>query len=76
MANCALCNAPFVIEDGYVKCWRGTDLRYYCCFDHANFGLDKLLAPPSLLGGTCHETLRLLRRKVGPWGRFAGLVSG
>jgi hypothetical protein len=41
---CALCNAPFIIEDGHIKCWRGKDRRYYCCSEHANFGLDKLLA--------------------------------
>jgi hypothetical protein len=36
--------APFIIEDGYVKCWRGKDRRYYCCPGHADFGLAKALA--------------------------------
>jgi hypothetical protein len=31
--------APFITEDGYVKCWRGKDRRYYCCPRHADFGL-------------------------------------
>jgi hypothetical protein len=38
--RCALCNAPFVIEDEQVKCWRGRDRRYYCCPAHADFGLE------------------------------------
>jgi hypothetical protein len=35
---------PFIIEDGYSKCWRGKDRRYYCCPGHADFGLEKALA--------------------------------
>jgi hypothetical protein len=42
--RCALCNAPFLVEDEHIKCWRGNDLRYYCCREHADFGLEKLLA--------------------------------
>ena len=41
---CALCNASFMIEDEHIKCWKGKDHRYYCCPEHADFGLDKLLA--------------------------------
>jgi hypothetical protein len=41
--RCALCNAPFIVEDEHLKCWRGKDRRYYCCREHADFGLDKLL---------------------------------
>jgi hypothetical protein len=42
--RCALCNAPFIVEDEYVKCWKGKDDRYYCCPEHADFGLKKVLA--------------------------------
>jgi hypothetical protein len=42
--RCALCNAPFIVVDEHIKCWRGKDHRYYCCREHADFGLDKLLA--------------------------------
>jgi hypothetical protein len=42
--RCALCNASFMIEDEHIKCWKGKDHRYYCCPEHADFGLDKLLA--------------------------------
>ena len=42
--HCALCNAPFIIEDEHVKCWKGKDYRYYCCPKHAEFGLEKILA--------------------------------
>jgi hypothetical protein len=48
--QCALCNAPFVIEDDHVKCWRGKDQRYYCCPGHADFGLEKALAAVGRLG--------------------------
>jgi hypothetical protein len=43
--RCALCNAPFLIEDGHFKCWRGTDQRYYCCPEHAEFDLLRAHAP-------------------------------
>jgi hypothetical protein len=33
-----------MIEDEHIKCWKGKDHRYYCCPEHADFGLDKLLA--------------------------------
>lgn len=33
--RCALCNAPFGVEDKHLQCWRGSDQRYYCCRDHA-----------------------------------------
>jgi hypothetical protein len=42
--RCALCNTPCRIEDENLNCWRGKDHRYYCCREHADFGLDKLLA--------------------------------
>lgn len=42
--RCALCNLPLAIEDGHVTCWKGKDYRYYCCTEHANFGLEKALA--------------------------------
>jgi hypothetical protein len=42
--------APFIIEDGYAKCWRGKDRRYYCCPGHADFGLEKTLASVERLG--------------------------
>jgi hypothetical protein len=42
--RCALCNAPFLIQDEYVKCWMGNDQRYYCCPEHAEFGLERVLA--------------------------------
>jgi hypothetical protein len=41
---CALCNAPCIVRDEHLKCWRGKDYQYYCCREHADFGLDKLLA--------------------------------
>jgi hypothetical protein len=42
--RCALCNAPCIVRDEHLKCWRGKDYQYYCCREHADFGLDKLLA--------------------------------
>jgi hypothetical protein len=48
---CALCHAPFIIEDGHIKCWRGKDWRYYCCPEHADFGLEKALMVVELVGG-------------------------
>ena len=42
--RCALCNASFLIEGEHIKCWRGKDQRYYCCREHAEFGLEKALA--------------------------------
>jgi hypothetical protein len=48
--RCALCNAPFIVEDEHVKCWKGKDHRYYCCPEHAEFGLEKVLAAIELLG--------------------------
>jgi hypothetical protein len=42
--RCALCNAPFIVEDEHVKCWKGKDHRYYCCREHAEFGLERVLA--------------------------------
>ena len=37
---CALCHAPFIVENEYVKFWRGKDRRYYCFSEHADFGLE------------------------------------
>jgi hypothetical protein len=48
--HCALCNAPFIVEDEHIKCWKGGDNRYYCCPEHADFGLEKLLAALVPLG--------------------------
>jgi hypothetical protein len=48
--RCALCNAPLLIEDQHVKCWRGKDLRYYCCRAHVDFGLEQALAAVEPLG--------------------------
>jgi len=48
---CALCSAPFIIEDGHVKCWRGNDRRHYCCPRHADFGLEKALVTVEHLRG-------------------------
>jgi hypothetical protein len=48
---CALCNAPFIIEDGHVKCWRGNDRRYYCCPRHADFDLENALGTIERLRG-------------------------
>ena len=48
---CALCNAPFIVEDEHVKCWKGKDCRYYCCPEHADFGLEKALMVVELVGG-------------------------
>ena len=31
---CALCHVPFIVENKYVKFWRGKDRRYYCCSEH------------------------------------------
>jgi hypothetical protein len=55
--RCALCNAPCMVEDERLKCWRGKDHRYYCCREHAEFGLDKLLATLDPWGRRHHETL-------------------
>jgi hypothetical protein len=44
MQRCALCNARFAVEGGHVKCWQGKDQRYYCCCEHADFGVEKTLA--------------------------------
>jgi hypothetical protein len=43
--RCALCNAPFGVEEEHLQCWTGTDQRYYCCRNHAGLGLEKLRAP-------------------------------
>jgi hypothetical protein len=48
--RCALCHASFIVEDEHIKCWRGKDHRYYCCKEHADFALDKLLAALDPLG--------------------------
>jgi hypothetical protein len=48
---CALCHAPFIIEDEHVKCWREKDRRYYCCPEHTDFGLEKALMAVELVGG-------------------------
>jgi hypothetical protein len=48
---CALCNTPFRIEEGHVECWRGSDHRYYCCREHAEFGLEWLHAALVPVGG-------------------------
>ena len=48
--RCALCNAPFIVEDEYVKCWKGKDHRYYCCREHADFGLETVLTAVEPLG--------------------------
>jgi hypothetical protein len=42
--RCALCNAPFLIEDAHLKCWRGSNQGYYCCPEHADFDLQLALA--------------------------------
>lgn len=55
--RCALCNSPCTVEDDHITCWKGKDHRYYCCPEHAAFGLDKLLAAMDPLGGKPHETL-------------------
>ena len=47
---CTLCHAPFVIENEHVKCWRGKDRRYYCCPEHAVFGLEQALAAVEPVG--------------------------
>jgi hypothetical protein len=47
--RCALCNASFMTEDEHIKCWEGNH-RYYCCPEHADFGLDKVLAAIEPLG--------------------------
>ena len=41
---CALCHAPFIVENEYVKFWRGKDRRYYCFSEHADFGLEQMFA--------------------------------
>jgi len=46
--RCALCNAPFIVEDEHIKCWRGKDHRYYCCPTRIKKGLG--LASALLLG--------------------------
>jgi hypothetical protein len=48
--RCALCHAPFIVEDEHIKCWRGQDHRHYRCREHADFELDKLLATLDPLG--------------------------
>jgi hypothetical protein len=48
--RCVLCNASFMTEDEHIKCWEGKDHRYYCCPEHADFGLDKVLAAIEPLG--------------------------
>ena len=55
--RCALCNASFMIEDVHIKCWKGKDHRDYCCPEHADFGLDKLLATSEPWKGKCHVAL-------------------
>ena len=47
---CALCNTPFRIEEEHVECWRGNDHRYYCCREHAEFGLERLHAAVEPIG--------------------------
>jgi hypothetical protein len=49
--RCALCHVPFVIENEHVKCWRGNDRRYYCCPEHADFGLEQVFAAVEPVGG-------------------------
>jgi hypothetical protein len=49
--RCALCNALFIVEDEHVKCWKGADQRYYCCPEHAEFGLEQALAAAQPLRG-------------------------
>ena len=48
--HCALCHAPFIIEDDHIKCWRGKDRQYYCCPEHADFGLEQALAAVEPIG--------------------------
>jgi hypothetical protein len=48
--HCALCHAPFIVEDDHVKCWRGKGGRYYCCPEHADFGLEQALAAVEPIG--------------------------
>jgi len=47
--HCALCNASFMTEDEH-QVLGGKDHRYYCCPEHADFGLDKVLAAIEPLG--------------------------
>jgi hypothetical protein len=47
---CALCNGTFRIEEEHVECWRGNDHRYYCCREHAEFGLERLHAAVEPIG--------------------------
>jgi hypothetical protein len=39
-----------MVEDEHLKCWKGKDHRYYCCREHADFGLDNLLGTLEPLG--------------------------
>jgi hypothetical protein len=48
--HCALCDALFSVEDQHLKCWKGKDHRYYCCREHAEFGLEKARAAVERLG--------------------------
>jgi len=48
--RCVLCNASFMTEDEHIKCWEGKDHWHYCCPDHADFCLDKVLAAIEPLG--------------------------
>ena len=48
--RCALCNASFMTEEEHIKCRKGKDHRYYSCPEHADFGLDKVLAAIEPLG--------------------------
>ena len=41
---------PIFLRIGHVKCWRGKDRRYYCCPEHADFGLEKAFASVERLG--------------------------
>jgi hypothetical protein len=47
---CALCSAPFMAEDAHITCWKGKDGRYYCCPEHAEFGLGRALAAVEPVG--------------------------
>jgi len=40
--TCALCRAPFWIEDNHLTAYRGRDKRLYCSREHAEFGVEEV----------------------------------
>jgi hypothetical protein len=54
---CALCNAPFIIEDGHVMCWRETAGGTTAAQGTPTSTLRTPSEPSSASGGRCHETL-------------------